>query len=62
MKEFRIPRRIGRDLRVRLREVEPHSRGSHNLNREDHRLISKEVMLMQTLFLILEVEVEEEEE
>jgi hypothetical protein len=32
------------------------------LNREDNKMISGEIMLMQTLFLVLEVEVEEEEE
>jgi hypothetical protein len=32
------------------------------LNREDIKLISEGTMLMQTLFLILEVEVEEEVE
>jgi hypothetical protein len=42
--------------------LEPHSRGSHNLNIEDHKLISEEVMLMQILFLVLEVKAEEEEE
>jgi hypothetical protein len=61
-REFRSPRRNGKDLRVRLKEVEPHSRGSHMLSREDRKMISEEIMLMQTLFLVLEVEVEEEEE
>jgi hypothetical protein len=37
-KEHRSPRRSGRDLRVRLREVEPHNRGSHNLNRGSNML------------------------
>ena len=57
----RRPRRNGRNLRVRLREVEPHSKG-HMLNKEDSKMISEEIMLMQTLFLVLEVEVEGEEE
>jgi hypothetical protein len=57
----RSPRRTGRDLRVKLKEVEPHSEG-HMLNREGSKMISEEIMLMQTLFLVLEVEVEEEEE
>jgi hypothetical protein len=45
-----------------LKEVEPHSEDSHRLNREDNKMISGEIMMMKTLFLILEVEVEEEEE
>ena len=53
--------RNGRDLRVKLKEVEPHSEG-HMLNREGNKMISEEIMLMQTLFLILEVKGEEEEE
>jgi hypothetical protein len=57
----RSSRRNGRNLRVKLREVEPH-RGIHMLSREDNKMINEEIMLMQTLFLILEVEVEEEEE
>ena len=32
------------------------------LNREDNKMISEEIMLMRPLFLVLEVEVEEEEE
>ena len=58
----RSPKRNGGNLRVRLREVEPHSKGNRNLNREDNRLISEEIMLMRTLFLIPEVEDEAEEE
>jgi hypothetical protein len=42
--------------------VEPHNKDNHKLNREDNKMISGEIMLMQTLFLVLEVEVEEEEE
>jgi hypothetical protein len=61
-KNTRSPRRNGRNLRVRLREVEPHNRGSHNLNGEDNKMISKEITLMRMLFLVPEVEVEEEEE
>ena len=61
-RNIRSPRWNGKDLRVRLKEVEPHSEDNHRLNREDKRLISEEIMLMQILFLILEVKVEEKEE
>jgi hypothetical protein len=61
-KELRSPRRNGKNLRVKLREVESHNRGSHNLNREDNRLISEEITLMRMFFLVLEVEAEVEEE
>ena len=37
-KNIKSPWRNGRDLRVRLREVEPHSRGSHKLNRGSNML------------------------
>jgi hypothetical protein len=57
----RIPRRNGRDLRLELREVEPHSEGNM-INREDNILSREEIMLITTLFLILEVEEEEEVE
>jgi hypothetical protein len=50
----RSPRRTGRKLRLELRGVEPHREGSI-LSRE-------EIILTITLFLILEVEVEEEVE
>ena len=53
-KNFRSTRRIGRDLRVKLKEVEPHSRGS--------KMISKEIMLTLTHFLVPEVEEEAAEE
>jgi hypothetical protein len=56
------PRRIGRGLRVELREVEPRSRGSKILSRGDSKMISKEDMLMQIHFLVPEVEEEAEEE
>ena len=60
--ELRSPKRNGRNLRVRLREVEPHSKESHRLSRGDSKIISEEIMLMQAPFLIPEVEVEVEGE
>jgi hypothetical protein len=62
MKNTRSPRRNGRNLRVILKEVEPRSEDNHRLNREDDKLISEEIMLMQTHFLVLEVEEGEEVE
>ena len=56
------PRRNGRNLRVKLREVEPHSEGNNMLNREGSILSREEIMLTTTLFLVLEVEEEEEVE
>jgi hypothetical protein len=61
-KNIRSPRRNGRNLRVRLREVDPHSEDNHMLNREDNIQSRVEDMLMAILFLILEVEEEEEVE
>ena len=62
-KEFRSPRRIGGDLREKLREVEPHRRGSRMLSRGGNQMISKVAdMLMPTPFLVLEVKEEAEEE
>ena len=61
-KELRSPRRNGRNLRVRLKEVEPHSKNNNMLSRGDSNLISEEIMLMQTLFLVPEVGKEAEEE
>jgi len=61
-KKLKSPRRIGIDLREEMKEVEPHSRGSKMLSRGDSKMISKEDMLMQILFLVPEVEEEAEEE
>jgi hypothetical protein len=58
---IRSPRRIGRDLRLELREVEPHREGNI-LNSEDNIMSREEIMLTTTLFLILEVEEEGEVE
>jgi hypothetical protein len=51
---IRSPGKNGRNLRLELREVEPHS--------EDNILSREEIMLTITLFLVLEVEEEEEVE
>jgi hypothetical protein len=58
---IRSPRRTGRNLRLEQREVEPHREG-HMLNREDNIMSREEIMLTTTLFLVLEVEEEEEVE
>jgi hypothetical protein len=52
--EVRNPRKTGRNLRLRLREVEAH--------REGHIPKREVSMLMETFFLIPEVEEEEEVE
>jgi hypothetical protein len=44
---IRSPRRNGRNLRVRLKEVEPHSEDNHILNREGNIMINEEIMLMK---------------
>jgi hypothetical protein len=56
-RNIRSPRRNGRNLRVRLREVEPHSDDRNMLRRQ-----RGEIMLMQTLFLVPEEEEEAEVE
>ena len=58
---IRSPRRTGRNLRLELREVEPHSEGNM-LNGEGIILSREEIMLTITLFLIIEVGEEEEVE
>jgi hypothetical protein len=54
--------RNGRNLRHEQRQVEPHSEGNHMLNREDNIMSREEAMMTTTLFLVLEVEEEEEVE
>jgi hypothetical protein len=61
-RNIRNPRRNGRNLRVRLKEVEPHSEDSNMLSRGDSIQSRVAVMLMRTLFLIPEVGKEAEEE
>jgi hypothetical protein len=57
----RIPRKNGINLSVDLREEGPHSEG-HMWNNEDSIMSRREIVLTQTLFLVLEVEEEEEVE
>jgi hypothetical protein len=61
-KEPRSPGTTRRNLRLELREVEPHNEGNDMLNREDNILSREEIMLTTTLFLVPEVEEEEEVE
>jgi hypothetical protein len=61
-KEPRSLGTTGRNLKLVLREVEPHIKGSDMINREDNILSREEIMLITTLFLVLEVEEEEEVE
>ena len=58
---IRSLKRTGRNLRLELREVQPHSEGNM-LNREGIILSREEIMLTIILFLVLEVEEEEEVE
>ena len=57
-KNIESPRRNGRNLRVKLREVEPHREG-RMLNKEDNIMRREDIMMITTLFLVLEVEEEE---
>jgi hypothetical protein len=58
---IRSPRRTRRNLRLELREVEDHNEGDM-LNREENILSREEITLIIILFLVLEVEEEEEVE
>jgi hypothetical protein len=60
-RNIKSPRRNGRNLRVKLREVEPH-REDNMLNREGSIQSRVEDMLMAILFLVPEVEEEAEVE
>ena len=57
----RSPKMIGRNLRLRQKEVEPHKEG-HMLSKENNILSREEDMLIIIGFLILEVDEEEEVE
>ena len=61
-RELKSPRRIGKGLRVKLKEVIPHRGGSKMLSRGGSKMISKGDMLMPIHFLVPEVEEEAEEE
>jgi hypothetical protein len=61
-KESKSPRKTGKSLILIQREVEPHSEGRNTLSREGSILSKEEIMLTTTLFLVLEVEEEEEVE
>jgi hypothetical protein len=54
-RNIRSPRRNGRNLRVKLKGVEPHNEYNNILSRGDNITNREEIMLMQTLFLIPEV-------
>jgi hypothetical protein len=59
--DTKSPRRNGRNLRLAQSEVEPH-REDHMLNRGDNIMSRGEIMPTTTIFLVLEVEEEEEVE
>ena len=59
--EIRSLRKTGRNLNLRLREVEAHRKGN-KLDKEGSMMIREESMLITTFFLVLEVEEEEEVE
>ena len=61
-RNIRSPKRNGRNLRVKLKEVEPHSEDNNMLNRGDNIMNNEEIMLTPILFLVLEVEEEAEVE
>jgi hypothetical protein len=57
----RSPRRTRRNLKLKLREVEPHSEGNM-LNNEGSIPRREKIMLITILFFVLGVEEEEEVE
>ena len=59
--EIRSLKKIGKKLRLKLREVEDHNKGNM-LNNEGNMLIREEIMLIIIFFLVPEVEEEEEVE
>jgi hypothetical protein len=61
-RNIRSPRRNGRNLRVKLKEVETHSKDNNMLNRGDSIMSREEIMMMQIPFLVPEVEEEAEVE
>ena len=61
-RNIRSPKRNGRNLRVKLKEVEPHSEDNNMLNRGDNIMNNEEIILTPILFLVLEVEEEAEVE
>jgi hypothetical protein len=61
MIKTRSLRRTGRNLRLELREVEPHNEGNM-LNNEGSIPNREEIMPIIMFFLVLEVEEEEEVE
>jgi hypothetical protein len=60
--EPKIPRRIGGDLRVSWREVDPHSKGRNMLSRVGSMQSRVADMQMPTHFLVPKAEEEAEEE
>jgi hypothetical protein len=61
-RNIRSPKRNGRNLRVKLKEVELHSEENNMLNKGDDIMNNEEIMLTPILFLVLEVEEEAEVE
>jgi hypothetical protein len=59
--KIKSPGMTRRNLRLELREVEPHSKGNM-LNKEDSIPKREEIMFIIMCFLVLEVEEEEEVE
>ena len=59
--KIRSPRRTGRNLKLEMKEVEPHNE-DNMLNREGSISNKEEIMLIIIFFLVLEIEEEEEVE